>query len=266
MIALFPTREIALTLGPLSVHWYGVMYALAFLSGYLMLPKLLERRGVMLSKKNFDSLIFWIFLGVLFGGRLGYVLFYGLAYYLEHPIEVFYVWNGGMSSHGGFVAVMLIILFFCKKHKVDVLLLGDALVIPVALGLAFGRLGNFINSELYGTVTSVPWCMQFAGAEGCRHPTQLYAIAKNIFLAAICYGYLRKLGSDPESRGKISALFLVLYSVFRFTVEHFRDQPMGMFAKFGVTMTEGQWLSIPLFILGLCLWIGRKHLFRTDRA
>lgn len=245
MIHFFPTRAVALSLGPLSIHWYGVMYALAFLIGMAMLPRLLRIVRLEMTAKDRENLLLAVFLGVLIGGRLGFVLFYGGGYYLEHPLQIFAVWEGGMSSHGGFLGVALALLVFCRRNDIEFLRLSDAIVVPMAIGLGLGRIGNFINQELYGTVTTLPWGMSFPGADGLRHPIQLYDFAIQMCIALCCFVVLRK-GAVP---GRVAGLFLTLYAVARFLLEYIREQNGVFFGPF----SEGQLLTIPIFIAGVLL-------------
>lgn len=258
MIDFFPSRSIALAFGPLSIHWYGVMYALAFLLGIWMLPRMLSAARLDLKAQERESIFLAAFLGVVLGGRLGFVLFYGADYFLEHPLKIFAVWEGGMSSHGGFIGVLLSLLLLARRKHIDFLRLCDAVVIPVAVGLALGRLGNLINGELYGTVTQLPWGMEFPGAEGFRHPTQIYAIAKDIFIAAVCWLHLSRTHADRP--GKTAAIFCILYAILRFTVEIFREQPYGFYELSAIQLSPGQVLTIPILIIGFVVF------FRNSRG
>lgn len=254
MIQFLPSRAIALTIGSLDVHWYGVMYAVAFVVGFWVLKKLLPYRSITLSTKQFDRLFFWLILGVLVGGRLGFVLFYGGSEYLANPLRIFAVWEGGMASHGGFIGVILALLLFCWREKISPFALGDVLVVPVALGLMFGRIGNLINGELYGTLTSLPWGMEFPGVEGLRHPTQIYAALKDLTIAGVCFFHLR-VTQGTTYTGRTAAIFLLLYGMLRFAVEHFREQPYAGTELYGILLTRGQLLTIPIIALGLILFL-----------
>lgn len=255
MIELLPSRAIALALGPLQIHWYGLMYALGFLLGIAMLPRLLRLVGLSLTAKDREHLFLSVFLGVLLGGRLGFVLFYGGTPYLEHPLQIFAVWRGGMSSHGGFVAVILALILFARYKRIELLRLTDAITIPVAIGLALGRLGNLMNGELYGTLTSVPWGMHFPDAEGLRHPTQIYAMLKDLLTLALCFSYLQLVPVEHRVPGRVSAIFLMTYGVLRFIVEMFREQPYGYSEFFGASLSRGQVLTIPIILLGVALFM-----------
>ena len=184
-------------------------------------------------------------IGVVAGGRLGFVLFYEPSYYLSHPLEVIAVWQGGMSSHGGFIGVTVAILWALRERKNLILPIADVIVIPIALGLACGRIGNFINQELYGTVTTLPWGIAIPGEDGLRHPTQLYAVAKDLLIALACYLHLQK----TRIPGKTFALFLMMYGALRFLVEYVRDNDV-----FIGPFSEGQLLTFPIIIAGVLLW------------
>ncbi len=191
MIELFPSRTIALTIAGFPIHWYGLMYLAAFLLAWYLLPKIQKWRGLSLSRDAWSTLLAWGVIGVIVGGRLGFVLFYEPTFYLSNPLEIIKVWQGGMSSHGGFIGVGLALWLFARKQKINLLDLLDVIVVPVALGLALGRVGNLINGELYGIESTLPWAMSFPDVEGLRHPTQIYAILKNLIVAGVCTMYVQ---------------------------------------------------------------------------
>lgn len=252
MLEFFPSRQIFFSLGSLDVHWYGLMYVCGFLVGYPILKRLLRYRDLALTEKQLESLVLHVFFGVIIGGRLGYVLFYGGSEYFLHPLDIFKVWEGGMASHGGFIGVIVALLVFTRGNLAYLLKLGDVLVVPIAIGLAFGRLGNLINGELYGTVTALPWGMNFPGVEGLRHPTQIYAIMKNLTIALACFLSLRT--SWPTYRpGMTVGLFLCLYAVLRFIVEIFREQALQSVPFIGFELSRGQLLTLPIVVLGLVI-------------
>ncbi|MFA5800211.1 MAG: prolipoprotein diacylglyceryl transferase, partial [Candidatus Peribacteraceae bacterium] len=245
---LFPSRPVALSIGPVDIHWYGIMYLLGFLLGMWLLPRLQRYRGLSLSAEQRDKLVFNVFLGVLLGGRLGYVLFYGGSEYFAYPLKILAVWEGGMSSHGGFIGVTIALLIFAWRERVKLLPLADVLVVPVALGLALGRMGNLINGELYGTITLLPWGMHFLGVEGLRHPTQIYAALKDILIALVCFLHLKHTAGSQRSHGMTAALFLIFYALLRFLVEYVRDQSfVSTYVIGGVRLSEGQLLTLPVF-------------------
>lgn len=252
MIDLFPSREVAFAIGGFPVHWYGLLYFFAFLAAWWLLPRLQRLRDLHLTGDDWSAMLSWAVAGVIIGGRLGYVLFYDPRYYLENPADIIAVWKGGMSSHGGFIGVTLALLWALRDRRDQLLRIADVIVVPVAIGLAFGRIGNYINQELYGTVTSLPWGIEVPGAEGLRHPTQIYAVCKNLFIAAACFLYLRR---RPYRAGRTLALFLMLYGVLRFLVEFVRQQPAG----FDGPLSEGQILTVPVLVAGVILW------FRTRK-
>ncbi len=264
-IAFFPSREIALTIGALKIHWYGLMYVAAFLVGSKILERTLRHRGIVFSPSMLDNFLVTVILGVLLGGRLGYVLFYDPVYFAAHPLEIFAVWKGGMASHGGFIGVTIALIVWTKRNSIDLWKIADVLVIPVAVGLAFGRIGNFINQELYGTVTSLPWGMHFPGAEGIRHPVQLYAALKDIILASLLYLHLVRTsalhGTYPA--GVTASLFLIGYGFLRFFVEILREQPLGFTTIAGLELSRGQLLTIPIILIGCILLFLRNRAYRA---
>lgn len=229
-----------------------------------MFPKLLKIADIDLSAKDRETFVLWVFLGVLLGGRLGFVLFYGGSYFVENPAKILAVWEGGMSSHGGFIGVFLALLIFSTRKHIDLFRLADVLVIPAAIGLALGRLGNFINGELYGTLTTLPWGMSFPNAEGIRHPTQLYALFKDALIASVCYLHLSSFAHTNIRSGRTAGYFLILYGVLRFIVEIFRDQPYGFVDVLGVDVSRGQLFTIPVFIAGVIVIFLRRN--RSQRA
>jgi phosphatidylglycerol---prolipoprotein diacylglyceryl transferase len=263
VISLLPSRAIALSIGPVDVHWYGITYAIAFVLGIFLLPRLQKFTRLELTESDRESLFLSVFLGVLLGGRLGFVLLYGGTYFLESPWKIFAVWEGGMASHGGFIGVGLALLFFAMRRHIEFFRLTDTILIPVALGLALGRCGNFMNGELYGTLTTLPWGMHFPGVEGVRHPTQIYAILKDLTIALCSFLSLKHwYRPELERTGLPTALFLTLYATFRFLVEIFRDQPYGYTKIAGLLLSRGQLLTLPLFVFGVTLFVLRSRRVR----
>lgn len=246
---------IALQIGPLAIRWYGLMYLLAFLAFYLLGRYRVQHghagRVTGMVAKDVEDLLFFGIIGVILGGRLGYVLFYKPGYYLQHPLEALAIWQGGMSFHGGLVGVLAACWLFAHRRGIRFLDLMDFVAPLVPLGLATGRLGNFINGELWGRASSLPWAMVFpqSGTPVPRHPSQLYQFAgEGLLLFALLWWY----SSRPRERGRVSGLFLVGYGVFRFVAEFARepDAFLGLLA-FGLTM--GQILSLPMVAFGLYL-------------
>ncbi len=244
---------VAFSVGPLSVRWYGLMYLVAFVQ-FIWLGRLrIRSRPSILSVEQLDDLLFYGMLGVIVGGRLGQVLFYEPAYFLEHPLEIVAVWKGGMSFHGGFLGVLVAMALWARKSGQNWWDLTDFIAPLVPLGLAAGRLGNFINGELWGRVAdaSLPWAMVFpqAGDLQPRHPSQLYHIGlEGLLLFAILWLFSRR----PRQRGAVSGLFLIGYGTCRFFTEFFREPDHGIFGQ-SYTISMGQWLSLPMVVIGLGL-------------
>ncbi len=253
MIALFPSRTVALELFGLSIHWYGIMYLLAFLLAAGLLPRLQRFRRLELKRDEWLNLLTWAILGVIVGGRLGYVFFYQPVYFLSHPLSIPAVWEGGMAFHGGLIGVSLVLAWMCKQHGRSMLAVADIVAVPAALGLALGRLGNFINLELYGSVTTLPWGIAIPGVEGLRHPTQLYECGYSLVIALLCFLHLR---FAPTARpGWTFALFLFAYGVFRSLTELLRVQEYVPLTVGPLVLTRGQLLSVPMILCGVGLWI-----------
>ncbi|TSD00018.1 MAG: phosphatidylglycerol:prolipoprotein diacylglycerol transferase [Candidatus Peregrinibacteria bacterium Greene1014_49] len=253
----FPSRSVALSILSFDVHWYGLLYLAGFILGYVLAPRLQRYRNIALSEDAWSDILTWTVLGVLIGGRLGYVFLYDPVYFLHHPLEILMVWHGGMASHGGFIGVILALVFMARKHKIPLFALGDIVVVPVAIGLALGRLGNFINQELYGAVTTLPWAIAIPGVEGLRHPTQLYAVGKDLFIALVCYLHLRLPG---RPKGQTAGIFLVLYGVLRFFIEFLRVPTHSSIVLGTLMLTRGQGYSVPIVVggIGVLLWGWRR--------
>ena len=241
-------------IGPLAVRWYGLMYLLGFVAAYMLIRHLVRLRNLALDKDGVSDLLFYAVLGVVLGGRLGYVLFYNPMQYLSRPLDIFAIWQGGMSFHGGLLGVVIASLIFCRRRKLTILLTGDILVTSAPIGLGLGRLGNFINGELWGRVTDHPWGMVFPGGGALpRHPSQLYeAFFEGLVLFVILYLLHRR----KVTAGIPFFSFFIGYGLFRFLIEFVRqpDAHLG-FLWGGATM--GQLLSLPMVVFGLsgCLFI-----------
>lgn len=242
---------IALQLGPLPIRWYGLMYLLAF-AFVIVLGRIRIKNQPTLSwtNKNLDDALFYGVLGVILGGRLGYILFYKPLYYLSHPLEIFSVWEGGMSFHGGLIGVLLAMWFFARKTGKPWLNVMDFIAPLVPLGLAAGRMGNFINAELWGRPTSAPWGMIFPHVDTLpRHPSQLYQFAlEGILLFVILWVFARR----PRPAGAVSGLFLSAYGLFRFVAE-FTREPDEFLGVLSLGLTMGQWLSLPMIAIGIAM-------------
>lgn len=264
---------IALAIGPVAIHWYGLMYLLAFGSFLLLGRRTLSREGfARMGHRDLDDLLFLGVIGVLLGGRLGYVFFYKPEYYLVNPLEALFIWEGGMAFHGGLLGVIVAVAWFARSRpglgvpqsapqvapqlvfRDRFLVVADFVAPLVPLGLAFGRLGNYINAELWGRVADpavVPWAMVFAGSgsDDPRHPSQLYQFALEGLLLFLV---LQWLARRPRPVGFLSGIFLVGYGVARFVVEFFRE-PDAFLGLLALGWSMGQWLSLPMVLLGFVL-------------
>ncbi len=253
-------NPIALHLGPLKVRWYGLMYLLAFVMALLLGKyRIKTQPNAGWRAEEFDDALFYGVLGVVLGGRLGYVLFYQPAYYFAHPLQIFAVWSGGMSFHGGFLGVLLAMWFVARQSGKHWLAITDFIAPLVPLGLGAGRIGNFINGELWGRPTNVPWAMIFPRHDMIpRHPSELYEFAlEGIVLFIILWWFSAK----PRPLGAVSGIFLLGYGTFRFLVE-FTRAPDAFLGLLALGLSMGQWLSLPMIIagIGLLMWsYRRKH-------
>lgn len=246
-------NPVLLEIGPLQIRYYGLFYAFGFVLAYLMLPHLAKARGLKISKEDVADFIVYLIVGIIAGSRLVYVLFYNLPYYLQNPLEIIALWHGGLSFHGGLIGAVIAGYLFCKKKKIDFYDIADIAVVPGALALAFGRIGNFINGELYGRITNAPWCVDYSKnqyltsvPDGCRHPSQIYESFKNFFIFAVLWFIKDK----KLPKGFMFWTFVALYGLFRTAIEFFRtpDEQVGFIFNY---FTMGQLLSFPLFLAGL---------------
>jgi phosphatidylglycerol:prolipoprotein diacylglycerol transferase len=245
---------VAITLGPIAIHWYGLMYLMAF-AQFLFLGRLrlkqphIQRTG--LTYKDLEDILFAGVAGVILGGRLGYIIFYMPGHYWANPLDIFKVWEGGMSFHGGFLGVLAAMLWSAKKYQKTFFEITDFIAPLIPFGLAFGRLGNFINGELWGRPSDVPWAMVFpqAGDLMARHPSQLYQLAGE----GLCLGFiLWWYASSPRKPAQVSGVFLLGYGLFRFLAE-FAREPDNFLGLLSLGLSMGQWLSIPMILFGLFL-------------
>jgi phosphatidylglycerol---prolipoprotein diacylglyceryl transferase len=246
---------IAIELGPLAIRWYGLMYLLGF-AAFLILGKLRAREPWrQMSSSDVDDLLFYGMVGTIIGGRLGHVIFYGpLSYYLANPLEIFAIWKGGMASHGGILGVIAAMALFARRRGKSFLRVADFVVPLVPLGLGAGRIGNFINGELWGRVAdpALPWAVIFpqSGDLLPRHPSQLYQFAlEGLALFAILWIYTR----SPRPVGAAGSLFLFAYGALRIVGEMFRE-PEALYGAMPLGLSAGQWLSIPMLVLGAALF------------
>ncbi|HEY9064992.1 MAG TPA: prolipoprotein diacylglyceryl transferase [Burkholderiaceae bacterium] len=254
---------VAIHLGPVAIHWYGLTYLVAF-GLFVWLGSLRAKQpqyaSVGWTRRDIEDLLFYGVLGVVIGGRLGYVLFYKPDYYAHHLAEIFAVWKGGMAFHGGLLGVIAAIALFARAKGRPFLQVTDLVAPCVPTGLASGRIGNFINGELWGRVadSSLPWAMIFpqSGSEVPRHPSPLYQFAlEGMLLFVLLWIYARK----PRGLGQVSGAFLFGYGVFRFIAEYFRepDEFLGLRA---LGLSQGQWLCVPMIVIGIALWLwGRRR-------
>ena len=247
---------------PLEIRYYGILYLISFLLGYIYVKKNLKYRDIKLSKKKYSDFIFYVALGVILGGRIGYILFYSFPEFLANPLTLFYVWEGGMSFHGGALGVVLFSYIFCRRNKIDYLGIGDVAMPWVAVGLGLGRLGNFINAELYGSPTNLPWGVVFPGETIARHPTQIYEM---LFEGIFMFIVLQLLLMKTKTRGVGFWSFFLLYGVIRFLIEFVRlpDNIASLYPNgllYGVLpMSQGQFLSLWMVVAGA---IGLFYIYR----
>lgn len=232
--------------GPFQIRYYGLFFVLGFVIAYFLFNYLAKRKELSITKEDITDLFLYVIAGTILGARIFYVFVYNLTFYLDNPSEIIAIWHGGLSFHGALIGAVIAVLIFTKKKKIDFYEIADLSVIPLALGLALGRLGNFTNGELYGRITDVPWAFRFPDAEGFRHPSQIYESFKNftIFLA------LWAIKDKKLPKGFMFWLFVVMYSALRFIVEFFRqpDPQVGFIIGF---LTMGQVLSIVMFVVGV---------------
>jgi phosphatidylglycerol:prolipoprotein diacylglycerol transferase len=241
---------ILIELGPIRVSWYGLMYIFGFIASYFLVRYQMKRKDFGVSKLDVENLYFYLILGLIIGARLGYVLFYDLKMYLQNPLEIIRIDHGGMSFHGGLIGVLVVGILFCWKNKKSFRKIADLFIVTAPIGLGLGRIGNFINGELYGRVTQVPWGMVFPkGGPLPRHPSQLYESALE---GGILFLILWFLKGKKLPDGGLLALFLSLYGLFRFFVELFREPDPQLGFILG-PFTMGQTLSAFMIVGGILL-------------
>ncbi len=255
---------VALDLGIFELRWYSLAYLAGIFIGYWYVLKLLKEPGAPMARRHADDLVFYAALGIILGGRIGYVLFYNLAYYLQHPIDILKLWDGGMSFHGGVIGTTLGILYLARKEKLPWLRIHDYVACCVPIGLLFGRLANFVNHELWGAPSNVAWAVRFPELTSTgdtilgppRHPTQLYeAGLEGLVLFAILWVMFWKTDARYQP-GRLVGAFIFFYGCFRFAVEFVREpdaQLAGFAASTGLHM--GQWLSLPMIVGGVYLMV-----------
>ncbi len=255
-------NPVALQLGPFAIHWYGLTYLAAF-ALFMVLGILRLRHEPFRSikgegawqRKDVEDILFLGVMGVVVGGRLGYCLFYKPGYYLTHPLEIFAVWQGGMSFHGGMLGVIVAMLWFARSRKRPLMQVADFVAPCVPTGLAAGRVGNFINGELWGRLSdpNLPWGMVFrhSGTLAPRHPSQVYQfLMEGLLLFILLWLYARK----ERKQGQVAAAFLVGYGLFRYIAEFFRE-PDNFLGLLALNMSMGQWLCVPMIVAGVWIWL-----------
>ena len=255
MIAYPNINPIAVDLGFISIHWYGISYVVGVLVAWILLRRRALNSQLFLDNEQIADLVFYAMLGIIIGGRLGSIVFYNFSYYLDHPLEIFFIHKGGMSFHGGLIGVIFFVWFYSRKKNISFFKVTDFIAPVIPVGLGCGRIGNFINGELWGSPSSLPWAMIFpnpAAGGIARHPSQLYeAFFEGLVLFIILWWFSR----IPRPIKATSGLFLIFYGVFRFLVEFVRvpDQHIGYIAFNWLTM--GQLLTIPMIMLGIIFLI-----------
>ena len=254
---------IALDLGIFQIRWYSLAYIFGIILGWWQLAKMVERSGTPISKDQVDDLILFATLGIILGGRIGYILFYSPQTFL-HPVDVLKVWEGGMSFHGGVLGVMLAIYLFCRKNDVSWLRVHDYIAVVYPLGHLFGRLANFVNGELWGRPTDVAWGVIFPkGGDIVRHPSQLYQAASEGLLLALIVWFLFWRTDARNKPGMLAGVFVGGMGLFRFIGEFYREPDVGVTGLIGLTM--GQTLCVPMILIGLYLMATAQNRITTQR-
>jgi phosphatidylglycerol:prolipoprotein diacylglycerol transferase len=257
----FPVIDpVIFSFGPVAIRWYSLAYIAGLVLGWQLLRRLVQKSPKLIELEEVDDFLVWVTLGVILGGRLGYVIFYNLTMYINNPISILAVWQGGMSFHGGLLGVIGATILFCHKRSIDLWAFADLVACVAPIGLFFGRLANFINGELFGRISDVPWAIIFPqGGLEPRHPSQIYeAMGEGFFLFLIMI-FLVKNETLRRRSGFLTGVFFLVYGIVRTGVEYFRqpDEHIG-YLSFG--LTTGQFLSVPLILAGLWLifWSFRK--------
>ncbi len=253
MVYVHNINPVLLKLGFFELRYYSLAYMLGAVIVYLLIKKIVKDKNLKIDNSILSSLFLTILAGILIGARIGYVLFYNLTFYLKNPLEVLALWHGGMSFHGGLIGSFIAAYLFCKKHRLNFWQIADISVIPVGIALFFGRLANFINAELYGRITTIPWAVKFPNVEGYRHPSQLYEALKNLVIFVVLWSMKDK----KFKHGFLFWLFVLMYGLLRFTIEFFRapDFQIGLI----LNLTLGQWFCLVMVLLSSFMLIRLRH-------
>lgn len=243
-------------IGPLAFRWYGMMYAISFISAMFIIRVVALRKKLAITQEQISDLMLYTAMGVIFGGRLGYVLFYNPVYYFENPSKIIAIWEGGMAFHGGLIGAILGGIYFCRRFGFPVYAVADVAIVSVPPGLGLGRLGNFMNGELFGRESDVPWCMIFpGGGDVCRHPSQLYEAGLE---GAALFVILWILSKRVLAPGIVFWAMIFCYGIFRFFVEYTREPDAHIGLLFGGFFSMGQLLCLPMIFFGSVM-IWRQH-------
>ena len=252
----FPDIDpVLISFGPFAVRWYSLAYIAGLVLGWRVIRHLAAKPAYNINQTKVDDFLIWATLGVILGGRIGYILFYNFSYFAENPEKIFLVWEGGMSFHGGFLGVVIATLFFCRRYNIMFFKLSDLLARTAPIGLFFGRIANFINAELFGRVTDVPWGVVFPnGGPAPRHPSQLYEAALEGLFLFLVINIMARNSIIQNRRGFLTGAFLSGYAASRIFIEFFR-QPDAHIGFLLLDLTMGQWLSLPMLAIGIYLML-----------
>ena len=256
MLLIHPSIDpVIVSFGIIQIRWYGVAYVLGFLLGIYLIKQINQGYQKRIKNKQIDDFFIWSVIGIILGGRIGYVLFYQTATILTDPINILFIWKGGMSFHGGLIGIIISIFLFSKKYSIDFFQLSDLVSSVAPIGLFFGRLANFVNVELYGRVTDFPLAMIYPSIDQApRHPSQLYEAFFEGVVLFIILRHCNKKNYSQNNFGFITSLFLILYGIFRFLIEFLREPDAHIGLIFN-SITMGQLLSIPLVIIGVGIYL-----------
>ena len=255
MLLIHPLIDpVIVSFGLIEIRWYGLAYVLGFIFGYYLIKKIIQNQNIKINDKTIDNFFIWSIIGVIIGGRLGYVLFYQTSTILNNPINIFFIWKGGMSFHGGLIGIIVSMIIFSKKNSINFFILSDLVSFVAPIGLFLGRLANFINVELIGRPTNFFLAMIYPSIDNIpRHPSQIYeALFEGLILFIILIYFIRK-NYISNKHGFISSIFLIFYGIFRFILEFLREPDLHLGLFFNI-FSMGQLLSIPTIILGIYIY------------